>query len=898
MKTPESKMHELTFAGYFVGYSGNLILIYVEGKVVTGHREKTQFFEGIFVGRNPPKTPNPASLEDEVADDVQEVTDAQGSHAHEAEVERGEDGLELIRSERALRAPDDVYSKIMHDFADVKVGDLEVFDEDLPDLPEHVAHEPTIVQETSSSAESVIEAARATRESDTGSDEALDTVDDDSLCAMKVAEYKGKHLKHPDGSTGKVIGAKYKRPRGKKQRVWYLVVQWSDDPNPTCRPEAEGIGHVHDDGNESDDESDGDGHEGEPAPKRRKSMRVQNKNRINAFVSKLITIFTLTHFRDPDVGESSESSEETVSGSMLPTPHKDWPTPKTVFDCLSAPDYKGWWLAMRSEYLSWKKLSVFEVIDKKARDRGRNTYPLQDIWKRKWKPNGQFDKWKLRLCVLGNLFKRGVDCSKNTFAPTVSAAAARLFFAISVQLGYAIWGLDVKTAYLTAKSSGKYYTFFPNVFKLAEMTEEQVDNLHKQIKAGSEEFIRSLKRRLSAKFDITEQRVLAILSSVYGDPAAGRQFFLHFREVLKGLGWVPTRTEQCLYVKKMVDGTYAYLISFVDDAALSALHKHMDGCMQEIQACIDITIEKGIAAFLGMNVLYDMTKGILTLNVPAMIHDVVRRFAKYMDGIRPRKIPATPGLQLTKATDEEVEEAKDLPYQELIGSLCWMITWVRIEASTIMSMLGQHNARWSKEHFKVALGVLKYLEATAQQGIRYSRTAEFNPNNCLSGYSDADLAGDVETRRSRTGKLVLCGGGPVAHQSRLQPVVQLSTAAAETIALNDTAQDVNVIRSTLADMGLEQTVPTTVYEDNQAAVAIANSTTGLSGATKHLQMRDLKIKEMIDEGVITVEYCPTNKMLSDLFTKNLNHVLFNKFANFVTGYNTDKTILFVCKPSC
>ena len=41
-----------------------------------------------------------------------------------------------------------------------------------------------------------------------------------------------------------------------------------------------------------------------------------------------------------------------------------------------------------------------------------------------------------------------------------------------------------------------------------------------------------------------------------------------------------------------------------------------------------------------------------------------------------------------------------------------------------------------------------------------------------------------------------------------------------------------------------------------------------------------------------------NRIRNALFTKNLNHVLFNKFANFVTGYNTDKTILFVCKPSC
>ena len=36
-------------------------------------------------------------------------------------------------------------------------------------------------------------------------------------------------------------------------------------------------------------------------------------------------------------------------------------------------------------------------------------------------------------------------------------------------------------------------------------------------------------------------------------------------------------------------------------------------------------------------------------------------------------------------------------------------------------------------------------------------------------------------------------------------------------------------------------------------------------------------------------------MLSDLFTKNLNHVLFNKFAAYVTGYETDRSLLFVFK---
>ena len=60
-------------------------------------------------------------------------------------------------------------------------------------------------------------------------------------------------------------------------------------------------------------------------------------------------------------------------------------------------------------------------------------------------------------------------------------------------------------------------------------------------------------------------------------------------------------------------------------------------------------------------------------------------------------------------------------------------------------------------------------------------------------------------------------------------------------------------------------------------------------------MRDLKIKEMIESGVITVECCPTSKVLPDLFKKNLNHMLFKKFSEYVTGYETYRKLLFVFK---
>ena len=44
----------------------------------------------------------------------------------------------------------------------------------------------------------------------------------------------------------------------------------------------------------------------------------------------------------------------------------------------------------------------------------------------------------------------------------------------------------------------------------------------------------------------------------------------------------------------------------------------------------------------------------------------------------------------------------------------------------------------------------------------------------LFGYSDADWAGDLDSRRSTTGYVVYAAGGPIAWQSKLQTTVACS----------------------------------------------------------------------------------------------------------------------------
>jgi hypothetical protein len=57
----------------------------------------------------------------------------------------------------------------------------------------------------------------------------------------------------------------------------------------------------------------------------------------------------------------------------------------------------------------------------------------------------------------------------------------------------------------------------------------------------------------------------------------------------------------------------------------------------------------------------------------------------------------------------------------------------------------------------------------------------------LRGYSDSDLAGDLDSRKSTTGVLFFFGRSPVSWQSTKQRVVALSSCEAEYIAAATTA---------------------------------------------------------------------------------------------------------------
>ena len=74
---------------------------------------------------------------------------------------------------------------------------------------------------------------------------------------------------------------------------------------------------------------------------------------------------------------------------------------------------------------------------------------------------------------------------------------------------------------------------------------------------------------------------------------------------------------------------------------------------------------------------------------------------------------------------------------------------------------------------------------------------------------------------------------------------------------------------------MTNTGPTLIYEDNQGAISMAKNPV-FHKRTKHVQIRYHFVREAVEQGTITLEYCRTYEMLADSFTKALARDQFEK----------------------
>lgn len=158
--------------------------------------------------------------------------------------------------------------------------------------------------------------------------------------------------------------------------------------------------------------------------------------------------------------------------------------------------------------------------------------------------------------------------------------------------------------------------------------------------------------------------------------------------------------------------------------------------------------------------------------------------------------------------------------------------------------------------------IFRYLRGTSRVCLCFG-----NGEIVLNGFTDADMAGDVDSRKSTSGYLITFAGGAVSWQSKLQKCVALSTTEAEFIAATEACKEVLWMKKFLQELGVEQR-RYVLYCDSQSAIRLSKNPT-FHSKSKHIDVRYHWIRDTLNERLLEIEKIHTDENGSDMMTKVL-----------------------------
>ena len=113
-----------------------------------------------------------------------------------------------------------------------------------------------------------------------------------------------------------------------------------------------------------------------------------------------------------------------------------------------------------------------------------------------------------------------------------------------------------------------------------------------------------------------------------------------------------------------------------------------------------------------------------------------------MHDSKPVSSPVNPDIKLV-AYENSDDACNQHMYQAVVGSLLYLSTKTRPDFAYGVSSVARYCANPTKDHWTAVKRILRYLKGTCNYGLLYRKDAPAE----LTGYSDADWAGDVGDRK-------------------------------------------------------------------------------------------------------------------------------------------------------
>jgi hypothetical protein len=546
--------------------------------------------------------------------------------------------------------------------------------------------------------------------------------------------------------------------------------------------------------------------------------------------------------------------------------------PRNDREAENSPEASRWRSGRSLEWLRLRNANTFETDWTWERIRKEfPSYQKSDVGHMFYVYDYKFSgEHRVRLVFDGS--KQSPTTYSVTYAPTVRAESVRLFHLYAVEYSWEIQQYDVPQAFLRSDADCTIFVHPPK---------------------GQSDF---------------PGQLLKLSKMLYGSKQAAALWFNLLNTFLLKLGFQASSMDPCFYRRACkTDGTGnsarsdAIIILHVDDMRVAAppdvLRVIHDQLFQEFQITTSDT-----GRFLGMDVEYDINAGKLKMHMATYIESTIQRF-------------------------KDFDLSKGLPYRELVGSLLWIVLCVIGPELLRVKDLAKRSNSYTMEDYTDALKVLDRIVDSKHHGILFRRggaTKEYVPANSRLGggledlenvveaiysigdeavineleennlykldsivddsdldivktladvnarftkvaYSDASFAVG-ETKQSISGFVVMINGVPILWGSLKQTVVVDSTCSAEYVAASVCCKQIRQAENMVQFLDFSCPKPYRMYTDSQACLKIATNASKM-GMVRHLEIRYHLVRCVVLSGDILLEYCITEEMLADLFTK-------------------------------
>jgi hypothetical protein len=422
--------------------------------------------------------------------------------------------------------------------------------------------------------------------------------------------------------------------------------------------------------------------------------------------------------------------------------------PTSYAEAMNRADSKQWEEAAQSEYDSIQAAGTWTLVPLPP---GRKAIRCKWVFKIKRLSHGAIDRYKARLVAKGFSQKPGVDYNE-TFAPVAKFCSIRALVAYH---DLEIHQMDVKTAFLNGELDVDIYMVQPEGF----------------IVKGKESLVCKLNK------------------SLYGLKQASRAWYQKIDSVLRGLGFIPSEADHCIY-RFYQNGLIMFIALYVDDLLLlSNSLKRLIDMKQELSRLFEMKDLGEAHYILGIQIQRNRTARTLSISQEEYLKNVVQRFG--MLESRSVNTPMDHTIKLSKAdcpsTPEQIRDMSNIPYQSAVGAIMYAMLGTRPDIAFAITTLSQFSSNPGPKHWMAIKRLLRYLRGTLNYSLTYGNIGN-HMTPSLVGYCDADWGSNVDDRRSITGYVFLLSGGAVSWQAKRQPTVALSSVEAEIYGIHTSYQ--------------------------------------------------------------------------------------------------------------